>query len=112
MKLPRARFTVRRLMVVVALAATVMGSVTYLKRRSVQFRAIYLKQAFKAEEWHYLWGKLETRRDSRSVNPFTKYKFHNFMAEKYDLAARRPWLPVNPDPPEPEYPVASGHGAR
>jgi hypothetical protein len=45
MKLPRVRFTVRRLVVVVALAATVMGSVTYLKRRSAQLRAIYLKQA-------------------------------------------------------------------
>ena len=102
MKLPRVRFTLRRLMVVVAMAATVMGSVTYLKRRSAQFRAIYFNQALKAEEWNWLAAKLETRRDSRSVNALSIYKFHKFMAEKYDLAARRPWLPVNPDPTEPE----------
>lgn len=29
------------------------------------------------------------------------------LAPKYDRAARYPWLPLEPDPPVPEYPISS-----
>jgi hypothetical protein len=29
------------------------------------------------------------------------------LAPKYDRAARYPWLPLEPDPPAPEYPISS-----
>jgi hypothetical protein len=28
-------------------------------------------------------------------------RYHSEMAEKYKRAARYPWMPVSPDPPEP-----------
>jgi hypothetical protein len=31
-----------------------------------------------------------------------KLRWHEAMAEKYGWAARYPWLPVGPDPPEPD----------
>jgi hypothetical protein len=32
----------------------------------------------------------------------SKIDYHNAMAKKYARAYRQPWLPVEPDPPEPK----------
>ena len=39
----------------------------------------------------------ETEKMIRGLNDY-----HDLMHRKYDRAARYPWLPVAPDPPEPE----------
>ena len=31
-----------------------------------------------------------------------RFDYHQMMVDKYNWAARYPWLPVAPDPPEPE----------
>ena len=31
-----------------------------------------------------------------------RISYHAALKRKYELASRRPWLPVEPDPPEPE----------
>lgn len=35
---------------------------------------------------------------------YRRWRYHDSLAEKYKEAARSPWLPVAPDPPEPESP--------
>jgi hypothetical protein len=92
MKLPR--FTIRRLMVATAIVAVVFGVYGWTMRRSTIFR----REAAKHLE------------DTLVLGPFTYFPndsepraaYHWALAEKYSRAARYPWLPVAPDPPEPE----------
>lgn len=88
-RLRKPRMTTRFLIVVVVLAAlaTEAGStawrvVTYRKRAGDH--AQYLKSG------SFLHDSEELR------------QWHERMRRKYELAASRPWLPVNPDPPEPK----------
>jgi len=42
---------------------------------------------------------------TRLAGPIARFiEYHGQMAEKYDHASRRPWLPVAPDPPPPSNP--------
>jgi hypothetical protein len=92
MRLPR--FTLRRLMVLVALAGASLGLWAWMARRSAEYRkkALFYEGMFITMVWqdhspppglaHNLWvGK---------------------MASKYRYAASYPWWPVEPDPPEPK----------
>jgi hypothetical protein len=46
----------------------------------------------------YYWGN-----DPKAVEQATiLVEYHAAMRRKYERAARQPWLPVEPDPPEPE----------
>ncbi len=98
MRIPRLRFTVRRMMVAVAIAAIVMGGLA---------------------ERHYRFAKLSDHHLAALValipkvrasiaagddeNPIHERGFwHAKMRAKYFRAARYPWLPVAPDPPEPK----------
>ena len=92
---PLPRFRLRTLMVAVAIMGLACGGEAMRRRR-----AAFLARA----EWH----------EGRSLDPgliFTKegdllaakpWAYHRDMAAKYEQAASRPWLPVPPDPPEPE----------
>jgi hypothetical protein len=113
MKLPRIRFTVRRLMVVVALAALAFGIYRYWAARQrylekaamhASFRAYVLNSSDSIRYWEYRW------RDQRLGKPASypwpagppfvpaMVEYHDEMRLKYEKAARYPWLPVAPDP--------------
>jgi hypothetical protein len=100
MRLPRLRFTVRRLMLGVAVAALVITGCLGISRARGQ------------REW--LAGYHESRAGSlmKNAEPGSseikdpviraQLRWNEAMAEKYRWAARYPWLPIAPDPPEPE----------
>ena len=96
MPLPRARLTVRWMMIGVALAALAIGSMVARSRRMGEVAARHDAQAIEHSQMMPLPnGGLAELLDNRG-------QWHRAMAEKYRHAARRPWLPVAPDPPEPE----------
>ena len=90
MKLPR--FTVGRLMVAVAIVAFGFGGLLWLGRRAEDFRSISIGHAERFDS--------EMQRSGGAVT--LRADYHRRMAEKYDRAAMSSWLPVAPDPPEPE----------
>jgi hypothetical protein len=90
MRLPRVRFTVRRMMVAVALIASVLGLLVWMDRRAREFRD--------RRDYHRTcWSAIDEGFD---VEP-APAAYHRTMAEKYRRAAERSWLPIEPDPPEP-----------
>jgi hypothetical protein len=94
MRLPRPRFTVRRLMVAVAVVGLMFGFGAWLARRSAEFQK-------KSDSY------LGTVRVMYSIGRWKPRGFDRNswawgMAQKYHDAARHPWLPVAPDPPEPK----------
>jgi hypothetical protein len=91
MRLPRPRFTLRRLMVAVAVMAVVLGLCRWLWTRSVAFRSI--ADAHNAQRM----GGIPMHTEN-----LPSLLYHIEMGNKYDRAARYPWLPVAPDPPEPK----------
>jgi hypothetical protein len=89
--MPRVRFTLRRMMVAVAVVAIGLGVVDWIGRRAARFRAL----------WAYHINRVGL---VSSPNPWpheVQGIYHLKMGEKYRVAALRPWLPVEPDPPEP-----------
>jgi hypothetical protein len=90
MKLPRPRFTVRRLMVMVAALAIVLGILTALQRRRVRFRHL-AAEYFSASKAVYT-----------GPDDLTMEEYHADLALKYKAAADRPWLPVEADLPPTE----------
>ena len=93
--MPLPRLCIRTLMVVVGLVAVVLGLGSELVRRrdSCRERAALHRTRF----LHLLLSQSEpSAKNARLV------LWHEQMQEKYALAAHRPWLPVPPDPPEPE----------
>jgi hypothetical protein len=99
MRFPQVRFTVRRLMVVVAVSA-VVASVPATIRRSKERRII--------AHWHRVVrnqasitgaereaGPVDAAELVRLNQKFNDY--HNIMADKYEWGSRYPWLPVASD---------------
>jgi hypothetical protein len=86
MQLPRPRFSVRRMMVAVAIVGVVLG---------VFMRAARLQQV---SDYHRSRIILISPPDPRVYTTL----YHIQMANKYSDAARHPWLPVTPDPAEPQ----------
>jgi hypothetical protein len=121
MRLPRVRFTVRGLMLAVAVVAIPLTIMYQLRERRRRFGVIASAEARRAEMWLQRGGGyFDNRGDAyvslpeaakerlqRSRGP-AKYRalklaLHHWELEsKYRGAALRPWLPVPPDPPEPE----------
>jgi hypothetical protein len=92
MRSPHVRITVRRMMVAVAITGVGLG--WQLDRRSASLRREAARHA----------GDSSLVSLEEICNPATEAGkvYHRAMAEKYRHAARYPWLPVAPDPPEPE----------
>ncbi len=81
----RPRFTVRRLMVAVAIMGLICGVSTHLYRRSAHFHRLAVR--------HHSIGY--------TSSSTSKIEHHLALSEKYERASRYPWLSVEPDPPEP-----------
>ena len=126
MPLPRVRFTVRRMMIVVALVAVLLGgasAVDRLTRRQAAFarRAVAWetrREIYDGGVWELRCGRYAGDESilgkSGSYTPPTPEtravliaRFHalttycDAMKRKYERAAARPWYPVEPDPPRP-----------
>jgi hypothetical protein len=100
MKLPRPRLTIRRLMVLVAIAGLILGAAIPLLERRRRFARIMNSHWAEVDRWALKVGLFRPETIGRS--PTAKVGWHAEMASKYRHAARYPWLPVWPDPPEPE----------
>jgi hypothetical protein len=96
MNLPRVRFTVRRLMVVVAIVAIAIW-VFYIRREEFHSLALYHNKQ------SYQHGVMVNVGRGMSLHqPNAKGQWHLKLAQKYSYAASHPYLPVAPDPPEPK----------
>ena len=125
MPLTRPRFTVRRLMVAVAVAGCLSGAeVTRRRRDNLRSRAECHKLAIERaelefapqtqKEWvtnsgrSYPSGRhAPTDDDPPHIADWRRSQarrvaFHEIMHRECERAARYPWLPVPPDPAEPE----------
>ncbi len=116
MKVPRVRFTVRRMMVVVAVVALAFGIFRlwalrelYLEKAAnhAGFRAYMLRSPESIAHWEDRWTDQRIGKPARypwpGGPPFVPAmaKYHDAMRIKYERAARYPWLPIEPDPPDP-----------
>jgi hypothetical protein len=98
MRLPRVRLTVRGLMVAVAIVGVVYG--VMIERHS-RFRK--LASRHQAEGEKLLKMPIISFSGSEDDPVVRRFEWHYSRQLKYERAARYPWLPVAPDPPEPEY---------
>ena len=103
-------------MVAVAIVALVIGGGVWLKRRRDYF--LLLAQSHqnevassrtRGEALKSRFGATPGMSNEEIMDLYRKHNqtidradHHAAMAEKYRHAARYPWLPVAPDPPEPE----------
>ena len=111
MRVPRVRFTVRTLMVLVAVVAIILGGMI-LRQRAASYRQ---------RAAQFGWVATGLRQSAASGNaaflhptptgpgtPMTQAmslrwaEYYAGLRAKYEHAALYPWLPVEPDPPEPE----------
>jgi hypothetical protein len=69
------------------------------EEEAVRLERAYTKMVEHAERAGLLGDRL--RRDREQVSQGVEY--HSAMARKYRRAARYPWLPVEPDPSEPDW---------
>lgn len=84
MPFPRPGFTVRRLMIVTMLVAVVLGV-----GRTFFLAVFYARVSYgHASKW-------------RTARSRILIDYHRSLERKYQEAAANPWLPVEPDPPEP-----------
>jgi hypothetical protein len=83
------RLTTRHLLVLVALVGLALGSVAWMQRRAASFRGVAAHHR----------SRIILVGPPSSLFDLTVY--HMEMAQKYERAARYPWLLVEPDPPEP-----------
>ncbi len=102
----RFRFTVRRMMVAVAIAGAVLGVII---GRQDRFRKI---AAHHRAEFNNVSRMPMIMFAGSSDDPvMLRLEWHELMRLKYERAARQPWLPVAPDPPEPNHFGSGGSGA-
>jgi hypothetical protein len=111
MHLPRPRFTLRRLMVAVAIVAIIIGVVVEGERRRARFRELAANHYERGMRWFVLFGgESDYQRNmmqlwEERVGPTVEY--HATLRDKYEQAARYPWLPVGADPTAPPEPATS-----
>lgn len=85
MRLPRFRFTIRRMMIGVAMFGVVFGASDMMRRRDY-YLGRYAFHSVTA-------GKREASGDVQAA------RYHRRRAYEFSRAARYPWLPIDRDPP-------------
>jgi hypothetical protein len=107
MRLPSLRSRIGRIAVALGLAGMASGAAVrgaWYLWLSAKYRALSEKHAALAERapmsrGHFR-GPRGTYRDIEWSSPEREH--HRRLKQKYDEAATHPWLPVEPDPQEPE----------
>ena len=102
MRLTGVRFTVRRMLVAVAIVAIMMGA---LRERQLRLKSI-ADHHFPQAGYHVLRGKIigmymGPMHAGWETDSDRKIFWHRYMYYKYMNASKRPWLPVLPDWPAP-----------
>jgi hypothetical protein len=90
MRLPR--MTTRRWMIAVATVGLAMGLLAAFRQRAEGFARLSEAHLRAAADLH----------PPRKHGRIPRADWHALLGEKYRQAARYPWLPVEPDPPEPK----------
>jgi hypothetical protein len=110
MRLPRLRFALWRMMVAIAVIAIFFGVVVRLWGRHVSFKrqaAEYAKKSYAemVKGFRVLHARWTTAAEDRMGDEhFRLMDYYNELKAKYERAAARPWLGVEPDRPAPEWP--------
>jgi len=99
MRLPRVRFTVRRLMAAVAVAALLISAYEW-RSRMQRLSIVYHLQARNYRVSHIYWGGDSIGKSRRRLSPRESWAVE--METKWINAAAEPWLPVEPDTPCPD----------
>jgi hypothetical protein len=120
MRLPRVRFTIKRMLLAIAVLALLMFGVrmawlsTVYRRaaarhrnREAVLREIVRLMRDNEEKANEIFGRTLTpeekaQQTSRNQSDDAGIEYYSQMRRKYDRAAARPWLAVEPDPPWPE----------
>jgi hypothetical protein len=110
--LPRPWFTVRRLMVAVAIVAVILGVLVEGERRRTRFRELAAKHYDRGMRWFVLFGGGESDYQRKMMRLWEErvgatVESHANLRDKYERAAHYPWLPVGADPPAPPEPATS-----
>ncbi len=105
MRLPRVRFTVRQIMIAVAVVA-LGGWAWRLWLLSRNYEELSVRHAYGAATTkHIMYDGSKFREPGlRGGKPSLRellYDYEYALADKYARAASRPWLPVKADPPRP-----------
>lgn len=101
MRMPR--FRIRMMMVLIAIAALLL---TGLARRSMfqgiaEYHRVHAGVEASASEIVSI-VMLEHADGAIEFDSWPRHRWHKDLQKKYERAARYPWLPVEPDPPEPK----------
>jgi hypothetical protein len=112
--MPRTRFTVRRLMAIMAMMALVLAFADQSRRRreSFQQRAEFCRRKVSAAYNEEQSARTTNRfdHDPRTTAAYSQVVDHyDALRVKYEQAAARPWWFVGPDPPEPVWPKGVRH---
>jgi hypothetical protein len=131
MRLPRVRFTVRRLMIAVAIVGVLLAAGLEARWMHRKYREYATRASLHSycERLYSEWASSDIKKEADRRSKFEKNgqagfddwvlhladyygrraaketlwaNYHARMKSKYEVAMRRPWLPVEPDPPEPE----------
>jgi hypothetical protein len=97
MRLSVPKFTVRRQSIVVTAVALAFGMAQGLTRWMDARRVEFSRQSVQHEIEKAAWLHLPPSTESRA-----EIEYHSLLSMKYHLAIEHPWLPVLPDPPEPD----------
>src|SRR4051812_45108647 len=106
MRLPRLRFTVQRMMIVVAVVSIVLASWETWQRRRVyldyvEVQEVNLEGSLRDLEYAKFLKTRGYASDAGVHSAYCRVNHFRQLLKKYERVARFPWLPVEPDPPEP-----------
>jgi hypothetical protein len=96
------RVTIRRLLLVVAALAVVLGIVVALQRRSERFRALAAECAAAVHSVYFA----DVNGEDGTVLTASVADYHTDLSAMYGAAANRPWPPLKADEPQPGYILA------
>ena len=108
MRFSRPRFSLRWLMIAIAIAGILLGVGIEGERRRERFKNLRSVHEIQCIELSLgVYDKLNRPPGKPLADLEIKMlAFHSSLYKKYEWASRYPWLPVAPDPPEPvEHPI-------